>query len=57
VKQLPQNIRSRFKDCLKIIEITENNCPSDYGLNNHCPEEEERCLVCWEQALDEIEVN
>ena len=52
MKQLPENM----KQCVKIV--ISNDCPSEYGLVDHCDSPatiDKFCLVCWEQALDEIE--
>lgn len=51
MKKLPDNM----KQCVKVIVSGE--CPSGYGLNDHCSCSEDDgsgCAFCWEQALDEI---
>jgi len=67
MKKLNSGIKSEIK-CLsmvsnKTLNMVKNDCPDEYGLNNHCPSKDEsvpygemkECVTCWEKALDEIE--
>jgi hypothetical protein len=65
---LPQNMKSEVKRMVereknpiddKCEEIASHDCPSRYNLNDdktmcHDRDVNNRCLYCWEKALDEI---
>ena len=49
MKQLPNGM----KECVKII--VNNECPSEYGLEEYCNNGGNNCLTCWYLALKENE--